>query len=164
MSAVRVYWDVLDIPIDKIKPYWSNPRCNDKTKEALVGAYKTIGFNQPILIDQEHVIVKGHARYYAAKIAGMKIIPCVISKATPEENQQDRILDNAIQELSVWDPEMLKHEIEAVDIEIQHVFCDLKNEIEASIAEGEPKIKIICPGCGEETYIPKSEIEKLEVV
>ena len=44
--------------INEIKPYWRNPRHNDKTVEALVKVIPDVGFNVPLVIDSEGVIVK----------------------------------------------------------------------------------------------------------
>ncbi len=49
--------------LNEIKPYFKNPRKNDKTVEMLVKVIPQVGFNVPILIDKDGVIVKGHARY-----------------------------------------------------------------------------------------------------
>ena len=53
---------VKDIVIKKtgeIKPYWRNPRRNEATVSALMEIIPKVGFNVPILIDNDNVIVKG---------------------------------------------------------------------------------------------------------
>lgn len=103
------------VPVDQITPYWRNPRRNDKTVDALVNVIlPKHGFNVPIVLDQNYVVVKGHARLKAAKRLGMKTVPCVISDASPEAIKADRIADNAIQEMSLWDMARLEVEWERV--------------------------------------------------
>ena len=52
--------------ISEVKPYVRNPRKNDKTVNLLVEIIPKVGFNVPLVIDRNGIIVKGHARYAAA--------------------------------------------------------------------------------------------------
>lgn len=87
----------------EIIPYWRNPRKNDKTVEALMPVIEKNGFNVPIVIDKNNVVVKGHARLKAAKRLGMEEVPCIVSNAPDDVIKADRIADNKIQEMSSWD-------------------------------------------------------------
>ena len=111
--------------LDEIKPYLKNPRKNDKTVEMLVKVIPQVGFNVPILIDKDGVIVKGHARYKAAFKLGMEQVPCVVTTATPEQINLDRITDNRISELSEWMEEGLLHELDALDVKFNDILGDL---------------------------------------
>lgn len=117
--------------LNEIRPYFKNPRKNDKTVEMLVKVIPQVGFNVPILIDKDGVIVKGHARYKAAFKLGMKEVPCVITNATSEQINLDRITDNKISELSEWLDEGLMHELDTLDIQFNDILndLDLKNDI-----------------------------------
>lgn len=172
---MKVYTKFIVVPIDDVKPYWNNPRLNDKTRHALVDVYKKIGFNQPILIDENMTIVKGHARFYAAKIAGFDSIPCILSQATEEENKADRILDNKIQELSTWDPSTLEAELFKIDIQIEGVSFDFgAPEVKYNEEAGMPAqdfeidtrryIDTICPKCGTALRFDIDELAQREVV
>lgn len=101
-----------------IIPYDKNPRRNSKTVELLVQVIPKVGFNVPLVLDKNGVIVKGHARYLAAKALGMKEVPCVISDASPEEIKLDRIADNKVFEFSKWDDEELLHEVDMLNLDI----------------------------------------------
>ena len=103
--------------ISEIKPYFRNPRNNDKTVKALLKLIPEAGFNVPILLDSNNVIVKGHARYKAAIQLGMKEVPCVYSVADDETNMKDRITDNKTSELSEWVDEELFHELDMLTID-----------------------------------------------
>lgn len=162
MKGIVIYSDLQDRPIGEIKPYWNNPRSNEKTRQALVDAYKKIGFNQPILVDQEGVIVKGHARYYAAKLSGMETIPTLVSLASDAQNKEDRILDNSIQDLSVWDPDGFEVELGKVDMRLAHVFEDVEDAIKEDFSD--PTFDLECPGCGHKFNPKRSELLALEEV
>lgn len=162
MAKVKSYTDIRWIPVDEIVPYWNNPRSNTKTREALVDVYREIGFNQPILVDKKNVIVKGHARYYAAKIAGIESLPCLVTNRTDESNREDRILDNAIQDLSTWDYEELKEQMQHIDMDIAHIMSTEQavEAVDTDIPqeEEEPSVFLVCPECGKEHVLPKSDL------
>lgn len=113
--------DVVDnlkmISIYDIKPYFRNPRKNDKTVELLVKYIPQVGFNVPLVLDKDNVIVKGHSRYYAGFKLGMDKLPVVYTEADEEQIRLDRIADNKIQEFSEWLPEQLGHELSMLDFD-----------------------------------------------
>lgn len=102
--------------ISEIKPYFRNPRNNEDTVNALVKLIPKAGFNVPLLIDDNNVIVKGHARYKAAIRLGMEKVPCVYSVADEETNMMDRLTDNKTSELSEWVDDQVLHELDMMDI------------------------------------------------
>ena len=110
--------EIIMMPIDRIIPYDKNPRKNSKTVELLIKVLPKVGFNVPLVLDTENVIVKGHARYLAAKALGMTELPCIISHADPELIKADRIADNKVFEFSRWIHEELMHELDILDIGI----------------------------------------------
>jgi len=141
--------------IDNITPYWRNPRRNDKTVVELSEAIKKFGFNVPIVIDENGVVVKGHARLRSAKMLGMDEIPCIISHENEDIIKADRIADNKIQELSSWDIGKLELEYEKIDkMEFERLFF----EPEIELPEYSPTIPNVYVGGavvsddGEEVY------------
>ena len=63
--------------IDDIKPYAGNPRRNDKAVEKVAESIRQFGFKQPILIDEDDIIIAGHTRQLAAKKLKMQQVPCI---------------------------------------------------------------------------------------
>ncbi len=116
--AVDVVKEIVMRPIGTIKPYIRNPRKNDRTVDLLVKIIPVVGFNVPILIDENGVIVKGHARFKAAIKLGMTEVPCVVTHADEEAIKADRIADNKISEFSEWVNDELLHEIDMLNIDI----------------------------------------------
>ena len=111
--------------ISEIKPYVRNPRKNDKTVDLLVKIIPQVGFNVPLVIDKNGVIVKGHSRFKAAIKLGMKELPCIITEADEEAVKLDRIADNRISEFSEWLSEGLAHELDMLTLD----FSDLEFDI-----------------------------------
>ena len=110
---------ISDIELSKIKSYKNNARKHPKKQiSALAESIKIYGFNQPILIDRNNVIICGHGRVQAAKQLGLKEIPCIFSDGlTDEQIQQFRLVDNQISALSTFDNDLLKFELAEIDID-----------------------------------------------
>lgn len=115
---------VVMVPIGKIIPYDNNPRNNSKTVDLLVKAIPKVGFNVPLVLDTDNVIVKGHARYLAAKRLEMPEIPCVYSYADPETIKADRISDNKVFEFTQWEEDELQKEIDSIDFDLSEFGLD----------------------------------------
>ena len=104
--------------INEIRPYARNPRRNEKTVELLCEIIPQVGFNVPLVIDQNGVIVKGHARFAAAIRLGLKELPCIVTHADAEAVKVDRITDNKIAEYSEWINDEVLQEIQSIDTNI----------------------------------------------
>lgn len=68
---------VRDTAIDQIKPYENNPRDNENAVAEVAKSIKAYGFQQPIVVDKNGVIIVGHTRYLAAKSLGMTTVPVI---------------------------------------------------------------------------------------
>jgi ParB-like chromosome segregation protein Spo0J len=80
---------------DEIKPYEANPRLNDQAVDGVAASLKEFGFRQPIVVDEDGVIVVGHTRYKAALKLGLKTVPVhVATDLTPEQLRAYRLVDN----------------------------------------------------------------------
>lgn len=100
-------------PIADVRPYEKNPRLNDDAVEAVAASIREFGFRQPIVVDEEGVIVCGHTRYKAAQKLGLDKVPVHVAKdLTPEQIRAYRIADNKTGELAEWNMELLPIELE----------------------------------------------------
>jgi DNA modification methylase len=96
------------VPIEKLTPYYRNPRDNKDGVEMLVTGLNKFKWQQPIVVDMDYVIVAGHTRWFAAQKLGMKEVPVKIADdLTPDEIQAYRIFDNRSHEESTWDNDLL---------------------------------------------------------
>ena len=108
--------NVKEISISKITPYDRNPRDNDKAVEAVANSIEEFGFQQPIVVDKDMVIIVGHTRYKAAQELGLKTVPVVIASNLNEEQVKAyRLADNRTNELATWNEAMLIDEIEQIE-------------------------------------------------
>ena len=123
--SIPVVQEIVLKGISEIKPYFRNPRDNEKTVRALVKLIPQAGFNVRIRIDENNVIVKGHARYKAAIQLGMEKVPCVYSVADEETNMMDRLTDNKTSELAEWVDDKLRHELDMLDTSLARDIAEL---------------------------------------
>jgi len=98
------------IAIDKIIPYHNNPR-KDQAVDKVASSINEYGFQQPIVVDKNMVVVVGHTRLMGAKKLGLKRVPTVIADLSETQAKAYRIADNRINEDSTWDMELLNLEI-----------------------------------------------------
>ncbi len=167
------YMKIVYKKIHEIKPYARNPRVNNKTVDELCKMIPKVGFNVPLVIDQNGVIIKGHARFKAAIRLGMTELPCIISEADGETNKLDRIADNRVIEFSEWDRNKLFEEISGNEFEDllgakeedeQEPQKDISVS-EAIPAEEKPEREVIryakcaCHNCGAIFFVSEKEVE-----
>src|SRR5262249_13229921 len=94
------------------KPYDKNPRRNDHAVEAVARSIAEFGFRQPIVIDEEGVIIVGNTRYKAALRLGLKEGPVHVAKGwSAAKIKAYRIADNKTAELADWDNDLLINEL-----------------------------------------------------
>ena len=60
--------------LNDIIPYDNNPRQNDDAVEAVARSIQEFGFRQPLVIDENNVIICGHTRYKAAKQLNLPMV------------------------------------------------------------------------------------------
>lgn len=107
--------EVLNLKIDEIKPYENNPRNNLDAVDATANSIKEFGWQQPIVVDKDMVIIAGHTRYLAAKKLGYDTVPVVVaSNLSDEQVRAYRLADNKTGELAEWDLVQLDEEMESI--------------------------------------------------
>jgi hypothetical protein len=100
---------IIQLEIDKIKPYENNPR-KKRDIEKVATSIEEFGWQQPIVVDKNNVIIVGHSRLEAAKFLKYKTAPVLIADITPEKAKAYRIADNKTNEYSDWDYGALNQE------------------------------------------------------
>ena len=98
----------------EIKPYKSNPKIHsNKQVQQIVNSIEEFKFNNPILIDENNVIIAGHGRLLAAKHLNMQQVPVIrLLHLSDAQKKAYRIADNKLTENGQWDFDLLKLEFE----------------------------------------------------
>lgn len=102
--------------IEDVIPYENNPRKNDEAVEYVANSIREFGFQQPIVVDSNGVIIVGHTRLKAAQVLGLKDVPVVVADGL-SNNQVEayRLADNKVSEFSDWNITKLNEELESID-------------------------------------------------
>jgi hypothetical protein len=101
---------VIKAPIGKVKPYEKNPRrIPERAVEITAESLKRFGWQRPLVVDRDYVLVVGHVRLRAAKSLGLKHVPVVVAdQLTQDEIDAYRIADNRSHDYTSWDyPELV---------------------------------------------------------
>ena len=106
-------------PVEALKPHPNNARVHPKKQIAQIAAsIRSAEFVNPILIDEDDVIIAGHGRLLAAKQLDMTTVPTIqISHLTAVEKTALRLADNKIAQNAAWDPELLRIELASIELE-----------------------------------------------
>lgn len=108
---------IQNMKIDDVKPYDKNPRDNEDAVGGVAESIKQFGFQSPIIVDKNNVIIAGHTRLKAAKKLGLKEVPVIYAKhkdgswLSDEEAKALRLADNKTGELADWDMRLLDDEL-----------------------------------------------------
>jgi len=100
--------------LGKIKPYHQNAKLHNI--EWITKSIEEFKVDQPIVVDGDGVIIKGHGRLEAAQRLGLKTFPVIVrTDLTPEQVRLARIADNRSAEAG-WDTEALELELSELDM------------------------------------------------
>ena len=101
--------------IGKLTLYATNPRdIDERAIDDVAASIKQFGFQQPIVVSPDLVIVAGHTRYRAAQKLGLKSVPVKIMEGSEADARLYRIADNRVHEFSRWNHALLQAEIHAL--------------------------------------------------
>lgn len=101
--------------LSDIQPYPNNPRVNDDAVNAVAASLKEFGWRQPIVVDEQGVIVVGHTRFKAAQKLGYDTVPVHVATGLSEAQLKAyRIADNQTASIASWDYELLPLELHAL--------------------------------------------------
>jgi|TARA_R100001460_G_scaffold10278_7_gene24333 DNA modification methylase len=104
--------NITDVKIDDITPYHDNPRVNTDAINVVKKSLSEFGFQQPLVLDKDNVIIVGHTRFAAAKELGFENVPCYLADNLSEDKiKAYRIMDNKSAEYASWNYGLLTKEI-----------------------------------------------------
>ena len=103
-------------PIDKLIPYHNNPRKNQAV-DKVASSLSEFGFQQPIVVDKNMVVIVGHTRLLASQKLDIKKFPVFIADLSEAKAKAYRIADNRLSEDSDWDYDFLNIEMNMLNEE-----------------------------------------------
>jgi DNA modification methylase len=130
-------------PIENLIPYTRNPRHIPQSAVNKVAAsIREFGFRQPIVVDQNRVIIVGHVRLLAAQQLELTEVPVhVATELTVAQVNAYRLADNRTNQEATWDMEALALELanlklEEFDLDLTGFNLDEIDELLAEHTEG----------------------------
>ena len=110
LQGLQVMWRK---PSDLI-PWEGNPRTHgDKQIVALMASIKQLGFQVPIIVNEEGVVLAGHGRLEAAQRLGLEEVPTIVAAGLTKTQQRAFVLsDNKLASMSSWGKNLLLKEVE----------------------------------------------------
>jgi ParB/Sulfiredoxin domain len=104
--------ELIKLPIAAIVPYWRNPRnATDRDIAKIMRSIEEYGYQSPIIVDANHVIIAGHTRYLALRRLGWSEIPVLVRDLPEHLAKEYRIIDNRAGEFTEWDHTRLMAEL-----------------------------------------------------
>jgi len=120
------------VDISKIIPYSRNPRNNDESVDNVASSIKEFGFRQPIVVDEDFVVLAGHTRLKASKKLNLKEVPVHMATGLSDgQKKAFRLMDNRSAEDSKWDDKLLS--LELVDLKELGLDLDITGFTEKEI-------------------------------
>jgi len=108
------------IDISELHPYENNARTHSNAQlEAICNSIKEFGFINPVIIDENNMILVGHGRIEASKILGLTKAPFRrVTNLTDDQKRAYILADNRLSDLGGWDEELLAQELESISLDM----------------------------------------------
>ena len=155
MDIEKIVW----LDTDKLETYPNNAKIhNAEQVERIKLSIEEFGFNDPIQISSDYVVIAGHGRLMAARELGMEKVPCIILEHLNEQQQMAyRNVHNKLNMDTGFDYELLSMDLDAItDFDmsefgfIMDTPVDIDTFFEDTEGDRQPKPKyVVCPNCGE---------------
>jgi ParB-like chromosome segregation protein Spo0J len=105
-------------PIERLIPYAANPRLHSETDiEKIAASILRWGWTNPVLVDEQGVLIVGHGRVAAAARLKLKSVPVLVARGWSEEEKQAfRLADNQLAARGSWDLDLLGSELRDLEL------------------------------------------------
>lgn len=99
-----------------LTPYERNARTHSEAQIAQIAAsMREFGWTNPILVDEDGLVIAGHGRLAGAKALGWEEGPVIVARGWSAAQKRAYVIaDNRIAEQAGWNPELLAIEFEAL--------------------------------------------------
>lgn len=151
--------------IDDVHPYELNSKKHEPDQvRKIAESIKQFGWDQPIVVDANGVVIKGHGRRLAAIELGLKSVPVLVRDDLSEDAvRAARLADNRVAVGDI-DTDLLRTELSSLDYDLSGIFDDKELEFgEADLGEMDDTafIEDIDSAVNEQEAATKQRIEEL---
>lgn len=104
--------EIIKVKINDLKPYEKNAKKHPKKQiEQIKQSIKQFGFNDPIGVWKDNIVIEGHGRLKALKELGYEEVECIrLDHLSDEERKAYTLAHNKVAE-SEWDFDLLDEEL-----------------------------------------------------
>ena len=120
--------DIININPKDLISYENNNKTHwEKQIDLLANSIKEYGFNSPVVIDKNNVIIAWHGRVLASQKLWLDNIPCIVKDNLTEiQIKKYRLLDNKIAELAEDNTDAIRLELEELqDLELDELYLEI---------------------------------------
>ena len=105
--------------INRLIRYGENARMHSAEQIAQIArSIQEWGFTVPVLVDEQGVLIAGHARTQAAEQLGLTSVPVMVARGwSAKQIKAYRLADNRLAETATWNGDLLQLEFAALGIE-----------------------------------------------
>lgn len=128
------------IKVDEIIPYADNAKLHPERQiEQIRSSILEFGFNDPIAIDENNVVIEGNGRLMAIKDLGFKEVDCIRIEGLSEDQKRAYILvHNQLTMNTGFDIDILNRELEKIKgIDMKQFDFELDIDFDTDIDTGE---------------------------
>lgn len=120
--------------IEDITPYELNAKVHDeKQVDRIAKSIAEFGWDQPIVVDKNGVIIKGHGRRLAAIRLGITSVPVWVREdLTEDQARAARLADNRVA-VGDLDSDLLQQDLATLDFDLDGIFD--KKELDFMLAD-----------------------------
>src|SRR5215210_2305704 len=103
-------------PLGELRPDPRNARTHPKRQiDQLCASLRQFGFTNPVLVDEQSVLIAGHGRLRAAREIGLARVPTIeLTGLSDAQKKALRLADNKIALNAGWDAEVLRLELQEI--------------------------------------------------
>lgn len=147
------------LPTTQLQPFPRNSRKHsDAQIQQVIDSINQFGFTNPLLIDENNVLIAGHCRLLAAQKLGIADLPCIILEGLTDTQKKAYVIaDNKLALNADWDIDILLSEVHSLqddgfDIELTGFTLD-------EIADLKPDCSIV--GLTDDDAVPDAPVEPI---
>lgn len=117
MATIKqIHKEIKVVKLGDIRCHPLNPRRNTKSAKMVAKSIEEYGYINPIVVDEEGVILAGNTRFKALELLGVEEFDVlVVSGLTDQEKIGFLIADNKVNEYSQWNYAGLQRLVEKLE-------------------------------------------------